>query len=64
MVETLEDQELKENMEVIQSLQQLILELQVIELRFLGFDEECNVCVCMYAFYLFIYLFEEWRWDV
>uniref|UniRef100_A0A8C1R2C5 Kinesin-like protein n=1 Tax=Cyprinus carpio TaxID=7962 RepID=A0A8C1R2C5_CYPCA len=34
MVETLEDQELRENMEVIQSLQQLILELQVIELRF------------------------------
>uniref|UniRef100_A0A673LLW6 Chromosome-associated kinesin KIF4-like n=1 Tax=Sinocyclocheilus rhinocerous TaxID=307959 RepID=A0A673LLW6_9TELE len=40
MVETLEDQELKENMEVIQSLQQLILELQVIEL---GFGGECNV---------------------
>uniref|UniRef100_A0A8C2CA05 Kinesin-like protein n=1 Tax=Cyprinus carpio TaxID=7962 RepID=A0A8C2CA05_CYPCA len=39
MVETLEDQELRENMEVIQSLQQLILELQVIELRFGG---ECN----------------------
>uniref|UniRef100_A0A673LTY0 Chromosome-associated kinesin KIF4-like n=1 Tax=Sinocyclocheilus rhinocerous TaxID=307959 RepID=A0A673LTY0_9TELE len=39
MVETLEDQELKENMEVIQSLQQLILELQVIEL---GFGGECN----------------------
>uniref|UniRef100_A0A8C1R287 Kinesin-like protein n=1 Tax=Cyprinus carpio TaxID=7962 RepID=A0A8C1R287_CYPCA len=36
MVETLEDQELRENMEVIQSLQQLILELQVIELRFGG----------------------------
>lgn len=47
MVETLEDQELKENMEVVQSLQQLILELQVIELGFLGFGEECNV-------YLFI----------
>lgn len=29
MVETLEDQELKENMEVIRNLQQLILELQV-----------------------------------
>uniref|UniRef100_A0A673FTV5 Kinesin-like protein n=1 Tax=Sinocyclocheilus rhinocerous TaxID=307959 RepID=A0A673FTV5_9TELE len=39
MVETLEDQELKENIEVIRNLQQLILELQVIELRFGG---ECN----------------------
>lgn len=29
MVETLEDQELKENVEVIRSLQHLILELQV-----------------------------------
>uniref|UniRef100_A0A671MZ46 Kinesin-like protein n=1 Tax=Sinocyclocheilus anshuiensis TaxID=1608454 RepID=A0A671MZ46_9TELE len=39
LVETLEDQELKENIEVIRNLQQLILELQVIELRFGG---ECN----------------------
>jgi len=30
VVETLEDQELKENMEVIQNLQQLILDLQVL----------------------------------
>uniref|UniRef100_A0A9J8B3A6 Kinesin-like protein n=2 Tax=Cyprinus carpio TaxID=7962 RepID=A0A9J8B3A6_CYPCA len=45
IVETLEDQELKENIEVIQNLQQLILELQVIELGFLGFGGECNeVC--------------------
>lgn len=29
MVETLEDQELKENVEVVRSLQHLILELQV-----------------------------------
>uniref|UniRef100_A0A8C1T891 Kinesin-like protein n=1 Tax=Cyprinus carpio TaxID=7962 RepID=A0A8C1T891_CYPCA len=43
IVETLEDQELKENIEVIQNLQQLILELQVIELGFLGFGGECNV---------------------
>uniref|UniRef100_A0A8C2DCU4 Kinesin-like protein n=1 Tax=Cyprinus carpio TaxID=7962 RepID=A0A8C2DCU4_CYPCA len=40
IVETLEDQELKENIEVIQNLQQLILELQVIELGFLGFGGE------------------------
>uniref|UniRef100_A0A8C2DDV6 Kinesin-like protein n=1 Tax=Cyprinus carpio TaxID=7962 RepID=A0A8C2DDV6_CYPCA len=46
IVETLEDQELKENIEVIQNLQQLILELQVIELGFLGFGGECNVEVC------------------
>uniref|UniRef100_A0A672RQF8 Kinesin-like protein n=1 Tax=Sinocyclocheilus grahami TaxID=75366 RepID=A0A672RQF8_SINGR len=42
MVETLEDQELKENIEVIRNLQQLILELQVIELRFV----RCCAALC------------------
>lgn len=49
IVETLEDQELKENIEVIGNLQKLIKELQVIELEFLGFGGECILFLIIYS---------------
>lgn len=56
VVETLEDQELKENMEVIQNLQQLILDLQVLT----GiWPLWCKLLVENVLFSL-----KEWKWDI
>lgn len=53
VVETLEDQELKENIEVIRNLQHVILELQVRAHTqwFISTDETIHVARCQLCFY-------------
>lgn len=54
VMQTLEDQELKENVEVMKNLQELILELKVHETAWIIFEQTVlKSCVCCFVYYFF-----------